>query len=95
MFASNNLALPLIFFNFLLIVKSPKNFTICENCPADQLKAKENRGYQHSFLAFCYFVFSSSISNLVIRIFLLTGTSKDTNMFNGPANLEILPKEKK
>ena len=95
MFASNNLALPLIFFNFLLIVKSPKNFTICENCPADQLKAKKNRGYRHGFLAFCYFVFSSSISNLVIKIFLLTGTSKDTNMFNGPANLEILPKEKK
>ena len=158
-------------------MKYPKNFIICENCPADQLKAKKigvswlfflfwscvtdnlilklsasvpvtylvkirigdvfwesrnfelcfpsdlrfhfvrikpliqklkrviwclwkrkfgsHRGYQHSFLAFCYFVFSSSISNLVLRIFLLTGTSKDTNMFNGPANLEILPKEKK
>ena len=59
------------------------------------IKSQKNRGYQHSFLAFCYFVFSSSISNLVLRIFLLTGTSKDTNMFNGPANLEILPKEKK
>ena len=53
------------------------------------IKSQKNRGYQHSFLAFCYFVFSSSISNLVIRIFLITGTSKDTNMFNGPANLEI------
>ena len=57
--------------------------------------SQKNRGYQHSFLAFCYFVFSSSISNLVLWIFWLTGTSKDTNMFNDPANLEILPKEKK
>ena len=43
--------------------------------------SQKNRGYQHSFLAFCYFVFSSSISNLVLWILLLTGTSKDTNMF--------------
>ena len=45
------------------------------------IKSQKNRGYQHSFLAFCYFVFSSSISNLVLWILLLTGTSKDTNMF--------------
>ena len=53
---SNNLALPL----FSLIFLGEK-----KNCPADQLKA-EKRGYQCSFLAFCNYVFSSSLSNLVL-----------------------------
>ena len=32
-------------------------------------KPKRNRGYKGSFLAICNFVFSSSISNLVLRFF--------------------------
>ena len=47
------------------------------------------------FLAICNFVFSSSISNLVLSIyffifyyfFLSTGTRKGTNTLNGPPNL--------
>ena len=61
--ASDNLALPLIFFNFL--GGSSKVFIICENCPADHLKAENNRGLKGSFIIIFNFVFSSSISNLV------------------------------
>ena len=67
-------------------MKSLKMFTICEICPADHLKAE--KGYMGSLHAICNFVFSSSISNLVLWIFLLTGVRKDTNMLNGLANLE-------
>ena len=62
--ASNNLALPLIYFNFL-----PRNlskFSKFEKFfPADHLKAEKIGGYESSFLAICNFEFSSSISNLV------------------------------
>ena len=69
-------------------MKSLKIFTVCENCPANHLKAKKkNRSYKGCFLAICSFVYSSSISNLVLWIFLLTGVRKDTNMLNGLANL--------
>ena len=58
-------------FEFLqfALVKSLKIFTVCEICPVDHLKAAKNRGYKGSFLAICNFVFSSSISNLVIMNF--------------------------
>ena len=68
-------------------MESLKIFPSCENCPADHLKAKKKWTKKCNFLAICGFVFSFSISNLVIWIFLLTGTRKDTNMLNGPANL--------
>ena len=48
---------------------------------------KKNRSYKGCFLAICNFVYASSISNLVLWIFLLTGVRKDTNMLNGLANL--------
>ena len=50
------------------------------------LKAEKNRGYEGSFHAIWNFVFSSSISNLVM-IFFIKGTRKGTNMFNGTVNL--------
>ena len=53
--ASDNLALPLIFFNFL--GGSSKVFIICENCPADHLKAENNRGLKGSFITIFNFVF--------------------------------------
>ena len=34
-------------------MKSPKIFTICENCPADYLKAKKRGACKGSFLAIC------------------------------------------
>ena len=68
-------------------MESLKIFPSCENCPADHLKAKKKWAKKYNFLAICGFVFSFSISNLVIWIFLCTGTRKDTNMLNGPANL--------
>ena len=68
-------------------MESLKIFPSCENCPADHLKAKKKWAKKCNFLAICGFVFSFSISNLVIWIFLCTGTRKDTNMLNGPANL--------
>ena len=48
-----------------------------------------------SFLAICNFVFSSFISNWVLWIFLSTGTRKDTNMLNGPANLRKFHRRKR
>ena len=54
--AGDNLALPLI-------------FILWKICPTDHLKAKKNWGCWGSFLALCNFVFSSSISNLVLWIF--------------------------
>ena len=52
--ASNNLALPLIYFNFL-----PRNlskFSQFEKFfPADHLKAEKIGGYESSFLAICNF----------------------------------------
>ena len=54
--ASNNLALPLIYFNFL-----PRNlskFSQFEKFfPADHLKAEKIGGYESSFLAICNFEF--------------------------------------
>ena len=83
--AGGNLALPLVFLQFSL-VKSLKIFASCENCPDNHLKA-EKIGLEKQFSCYLQFVFSSSISNLVLWIFLLTGIRKDTNMLNGPANL--------
>ena len=54
--AGDNLALPLI-------------FILWKICPVDHLKAQKNWGCWGSFLALCNFVFSSSISNLVLWIF--------------------------
>ena len=67
-------------------MKSLKIFASCENCPDNHLKA-EKIGLEKQFSCYLQFVFSSSISNLVLWIFLLTGIRKDTNMLNGPANL--------
>ena len=53
-------------------VKSLKIFTVCEICPTNHLKAKKNGGYKGNFLAICNFVFSSSLSNLVLWIFFFT-----------------------
>ena len=77
-------------------MESLKIFTIFNICPADHLKPKK-RGYcKSSFLALCNFVFSSTISNLVLRIFFLsTGTKKGTNMFNSPANLRKFHRRKR
>ena len=70
-------------------VKSLKIFTVCEIFRADHLKAEKNRVYKGSFLAFCNFVFSSSTQIWSYEFFfLLTGTRKGTNTFNGLAILE-------
>ena len=37
----------------------------------------------------CNFMFSSSISNFSYEFFSLTGIRKGTNIFNGPANLQV------
>ena len=82
--ASDNMALLLFFFKFHNLWKfSCRSF-----------KSRKNRGYRGSFLAICNFVFSSSISNLVLWIFLSTGTRRNTNMFNGSANLTKFHRKK-
>ena len=62
---SDNLALPLIFFDLLSYIS--QNFCNLGNCPADHLKAEKNRSYKGSFLTICNFIFSSSTSNLVMN----------------------------
>ena len=53
---------------------------------------RKKRDYKGSFLAICNFVFSFSISNLVLEFFPSTGTKKrGTDMFNDPANLREIP----
>ena len=57
---------------------------------------RKKRGYKGSFLAICNFVFSFSISNLVLEFFPSTGTKKrGTDMFNDPANLREIPLRRK
>ena len=50
------ITLQFFFFQFPK-VKSPKNFTICENCPADQLKAKKIGVTNIVFLLFAILCF--------------------------------------
>ena len=40
-------------FRLIALMKSPKIFTICQNCPAEYLKAKKKKGCKDSFLAIC------------------------------------------
>ena len=57
---------------------------------------RKKRDYKGSFLAICNFVFSFSISNLVLEFFPSTGTKKrGTDMFNDPANLREIPLRRK
>ena len=79
-----NLALPLIFLSLL-----QWNLSKCSQFVKFVLpiifESQKDKGCRGSFLAICNFVFCSSISNLVLWIFLSTGTKKGTK-FNGPAN---------
>ena len=50
-------------------MKSLKIFTFCENCPANHLKAKRNRGYKGSFLAICNCVFFLYLKFVLMNFF--------------------------
>ena len=77
--ASDNLALPFIFFSLPWRSLSKFSQFVKFVKPIFQ-KPKKGRGYKGGFLAIGNFVFSSSISNLVLWFFLSTGTRKGTNM---------------
>ena len=66
-------------------MKSLKIFTICGNCPADNLKAQKIGVANAVSLLFAVLCFlpPSQIWSYDFSI----GTRKGTNMFNGPANL--------
>ena len=75
-------------------MKSLKIFTSCENCPDNHLKAEKNRVRKAIFLLFAVLCFLSLSQIWWYEFFLLTGTRKDTNMLNGPANLRKFHRRK-
>ena len=58
-----------LWFSSICFSETSQNFCNLWNRPADHLKAEKNRGYKGSFLTICNFIFSSSISNLILWIF--------------------------
>ena len=79
---------PGLWFSSFCFREIPRDFQNLINFSCRSFKSRKSKGYQGGFLAICNFVFSSSISNLVLLIFFpSTGNRKDTNMFNVSAKL--------
>ena len=76
-----------LWFSSICSSEISQNFHNLWKLSCDHLKAEKNRGYEGSFYAIWNFVFSSSISNLVVIFFFIKGTRKGTNMFNVTVNL--------
>ena len=84
-----------LWFSSFCFREIPRNCQNLINFSCRSFKSRKSKGYQGGFLAICNFVFSSSISNLVLLIFFpSTGNRKDTNMFNVSAKLRKFHRRK-